>query len=634
MSGIYGILSFDGAPISDGDGEAMRTAMRFWGPDGEVEWRGEGAMLGRMLAKQTPEDAYDVQPMVLGDQVMVASARLDNRHELVHALRIPDAEAAQLADAMLLARAHEKWGDTLVEHVVGDWTLAVWNNAKRELLLARDHFGFSSLYYHVDGTRLIFASSIKALLSLPGHHWRPDMIRVAQILTYWLGDGTRTAYEEIRQLPVAHMLRASKSTCETKRYWDPSQLTPLRAASDEEYIEEFLSTYEAAVRGSLRTNARVGATLSGGLDSGSVVALAAPLLRARGRELTAYTSVPLYDSVTGSGGTRMGDEWADAHATAELAGVATHHRVASESTSVLDGLRHYVDTQDSPGHAVGNYYWMHEIARRAREEGIGVLLSGQYGNASISYTGSGYLWSYIQRGDLSGLKQSLALSEPNYLLALKRQVIKPIVQYPRAWFEVNRPGAWADRMKISVIRPEMVQELQIPRLARESGTDKLFEPRLQFNNQLNFYTPGMGIAGAIWRAMGAQHGLSIRDPTSNVRLIEFCVRAPDHLFRRRGVHRWLIRKSMEGRMPEQVLNYKKKGIQAIDIAFRVARERDAWEEVLRSIESHPLAMQFVDVARMRAVLRSVTEKATQENTQEVISILSRGVGAGLFLQRF
>jgi len=634
MSGIYGIVNFAGAPLDDSECEAMRAAMHLWGPDGEDTWRGEGAMLGRMLARQTPEDIRDMQPIMLGDKVMVASARLDNRQELIHALGIPGAEAAQLADAMLLAQAHEKWGEAFVEKVAGDWTLAIWDTTKRELFLARDHFGMSSLYYHVDDTRLIFASSIKALLALPGRRWQPDMIRVAQILIYWLGDGTRTAYDGIRQLPVAHLLRASKSTSVTKRYWDPSILTPLPAATDEAYIEEFLSTYEAAVRGALRTDARVGATLSGGLDSGSVVALAAPMLRAQGSDLTAYTSVPLYDSATGSGGTRTGDEWEDAHATAELAGVAKHHRVASEATGPLDGLRHYLDTHDTPGHALGNYYWMHEIARRAQDEGLGVLLSGQYGNASISYTGSGYLWRYIQRGDCDGLRQSLALSEPNYLLALKRQIIKPLVQYPRAWLEVHRPGAWADRMKISAMRTEMVRELQIPRLASESGTDKLFEPRLQFSSQLQFYTPGMGIAGAIWRAMAVQHGLSIRDPTSNVRLIEYCVRAPDHLFRRRGVHRWLIRKSMEGRMPERVLNYKKKGIQAIDIGFRVAREHEAWEEALSSIESHPLAQQFVDVGKMRAVLRSVVREVTKENTQDVIAILCRGVGAGLFLQRF
>lgn len=634
MSGICGIVRFDGGPVPREQLSAMQEAMAGWGPHGMDTYSEDGIAVTRFLQRQTPEDLNDTQPMHAGPQVMVASARLDNREELLRALEVAPAERASTADAALLLAAFERWGEGMPEHIAGDWHAAVWDRRSRKLFLARDHFGFTCLYYFQHAEYFAFASSIKALLALPGVTFRPDLTRVAQVLVAWVGSGDRSAYEGIHPLPAGHTLTLAGRHVETRRYWDPAALPPLPPASDEEYIEQFLSVYEEAVRGCLRGEAQVGATLSGGLDSGSVVALAGPMLRNAGRGLTAYTSVPLFESATGAGTQRTGNEWNDAHATAEMAGVTTHHAVDAAGVSLLEGVAAYVETHDTPGHAVGNYYWMHEIFRRASAEGIGILLCGQYGNASISYSGSGALWPLMARGDWRGVAQSLALTEPSYALAVKRQVIKPLLYYPASWYAVRGPGSWGRRMSQCAINPAFVDSLGLRDMLAQATDDIAALPRVGIVSQHTFYAPGMGVAGGIWRKLAASRGICVRDPTANRRLIEFCVQAPDHLFRRQGIHRWLIRRAMADRMPPQVLHYKKKGLQAVDAGYRAREAREEFRAALDRFARHDLARHCLDLGRMRGLLDSLEQGVTQANTLEVISILCRGTGAGLFLGRF
>lgn len=634
MSGICGIVRFDGAPIAAEMLDAMHTAMAHWGPHGIDTVTGEGFALTRFLQRQTLEDRFDAQPIRSGSRVLAAAARLSNRDALLRELQVAPSERDSTPDAALLYAAYERWGEAMVDRLDGDWHAAIWDSQNRKFFLARDHFGVTSLHYIQRPGYFAFASSIKALIALPDIDLRPDMLRMAQVLIGWMGSGDLTGYENFRSLPTGQTLSVTEGRLEIRRYWEPLKLPPLPNASDEEYVEQFVSLYQAAVRNCLRGEAKVGATLSGGLDSGSVVALAAPLLREEGRSLTAYTSVPLYDHAPGAGAHRTGNEWNDAHATAEMAGVTTHHPVDAANTSLLDGIRAFVEHQGSPGHAVGNYYWMAEIAQRASEEGVGLLLSGQYGNASISYSGTGNLWPMLARGDWAGLVRSLSLTEPSYPLAVKRQVIKPFLYYPPAWYAVRGPGSWQRRLRDTAINDALVGNLDLKARVRRTTDDVASRPRITPFSQAEFYEPGIGIAGGIWRELAASAGIMARDPTTNRSLIEFCVQAPGDLFRRKGMHRWLIRHAMAGRMPAQVLHYKKKGLQAVDAAYRAIQVQDEFHALLDRFAAHDLAAQCLDVERMRKVLHSLGQGVTEQKNRDTVSILCRGTGVGLFLLRF
>ena len=147
--------------------------------------------------------------------------------------------------------------------------------------------------------------------------------------------------------------------------------------------------------------------LSGGLDSGSVMAVASRLLGERDESLMAFTSVPLSDPSAFTGKGRFGDETQLAQASARYAGNVEHHLVRAESVSPLAGIERMLWVNDEPGHAAVNLYWITALYEAARQRGVGVLLTGQHGNATISWTGAGEnLLPVLLDGDIAGFRRA------------------------------------------------------------------------------------------------------------------------------------------------------------------------------------------------------------------------------------
>ena len=325
MSGIYGVYRFDGAPVDPRWLEKMKAAMASYGPHGEGSKIQNPVGMGHLLLEVNPEDAAEVQPVVGNRGLVVCAARLDNRSELIEGLNLHAPEALRLSDGHLVSLAFDRWGEDLCSRIQGDWALAAWDAREQSLLLAKDACGNATLYYYQGKGFIAFASNLKALLALPGAVKEPDLLRLAEVLVSWQHDAHLTAFKGYRRLVWAQAIRIdSEGQTRTWQHWSPQGREFLSLRTDEEYEEAFMERYNQAVRSCLRTQKGVAATLSGGRDSGSVVALAAPLLASQGRNLTAYTSIPCLPA-DGAGARRMGNEWELAHATAVLAGENVHH---------------------------------------------------------------------------------------------------------------------------------------------------------------------------------------------------------------------------------------------------------------------------------------------------------------------
>jgi asparagine synthetase B (glutamine-hydrolysing) len=152
----------------------MRSAMAYYGPHGGG-YKLEGSLgMGHLLLETNPEDAYESQPVVGERGLVVSAARLDNRAELLEALHVSGEEAVRQSDGHLVGLAFDRWGEELSAHLQGDWALAGWDRRERRLLLARDACGSATLYYYEGKGFLAFASSLKALLALPGIEKKPE----------------------------------------------------------------------------------------------------------------------------------------------------------------------------------------------------------------------------------------------------------------------------------------------------------------------------------------------------------------------------------------------------------------------------------------------------------------------------
>jgi asparagine synthase (glutamine-hydrolysing) len=640
MSGIYGIYQYDGAPVTSQRLDRMREAMSYYGPHGGGS-QVEGSLgLGHLLLEVNPEDAFEKQPVPGARGPVFSAARLDNRGALVEALNVSPSEASEaseasrLSDGRLVSLAFDRWGEEVCSHLQGDWALAAWDARERRLLLARDACGSATLYYYEGKGFIAFASSLKALLALPGVVKEPDRLRLAEVLVSWQHDAQLTAYKGFRRLVWAHAMTVGPDgQTRSWRHWSPGGRDLLTYRRDVDYEEAFLEHYTRAVKSCLRTQKPIAAMLSGGRDSGSVVSLAAPLLASQGRGLTAYTSVPCLPP-DGSSKRRMGNEWELAHATATMAGANVHHVPIDAATyGVIQGIEYLLDAHDGPSHAAGNQYWLQAINDAVSQSGAGALLTGQFGNATVSWSGNGSALLALLKGNPAIAWRLFLHGEPNPWLTLKRQLLKPLLTPGlRAFRRLKSPrsGAWH---AYSALNIHMASELDLNGRMRAAGFDPTYTFSPLEDAHLPFFRPAFGIGFGIGAEQAARHSFSSLDPTANLSLVEFILRVPDDQFRRRGQSSWLMRRAFRNRLPDPVLNGQHKGLQAADVGHRILRELPAFREILSSLDSLPEARAFLDMPLLHRCLDDLVAKVDPGTTARAGIILLRGLGVGLFLRR-
>lgn len=419
MSGIFGIFNRNGKPVSSEILLTMYDAMAYWGPDGGSTWHDGPVGLGQLILYNTPEALHERLPRVVGGGiVLTAEARIDNRTELSDFFDIPHTERPKTPDSDLIQYAYQKWGQDCTNHLVGDWSFAVWNPAEETLFLARDHHGNTALYYYLDKRIFAFASSRKALFAI-GIHRQLNEIYLGQLLISWPAyHGPDTIDLDVHRLPPAHHLSVTPERVDIQRYWRLEDTPELRLPSLDEYLEGLMELYTEAVRCRLRSYRPIGATLSGGLDSGSMTALAARELKTQGQLLPTFTSVPVYDTSATVGPKRFGDETYLARATADFVGNVDPHFLKSEQINPVSAIRHVLEIHDEPGRNPTNDFWGQDLLSTVHKCGIGTLLTGQGGNATISWKGAPGLRSALGAFRHKGWKAAAKHLLPGALLRL------------------------------------------------------------------------------------------------------------------------------------------------------------------------------------------------------------------------
>ena len=282
MSGICGIVAFDGVPVEPEVLRKMADVAAHRGPDGIRYWYEGAAGLAHLALDLTPGSSRERQPTVDHQDglVLTSDARIDNRDELVRALGdggyLPD-EAPTEADIILAA--YRRWGEACPGHIIGDFAFAIWDERREILFAARDPMGMRALYYRVEPRRVLFATEVKQILAAPDIQARLFEPAVAAFLASTTGLPEWTYYQGIAQLPPAHALSADAGGHRTWRYWAIDPGYEIRYTEEGQYAEHFAEIFKEAVRCRLRSSKPVGIFLSGGMDSGSVASTAGWLLR-------------------------------------------------------------------------------------------------------------------------------------------------------------------------------------------------------------------------------------------------------------------------------------------------------------------------------------------------------------------
>jgi asparagine synthase (glutamine-hydrolysing) len=640
MSAVCGIFNLSGAPVPPESMDAMLSSMDYWGPDGSGVWREGPVALGHLMLHSTPESAGDTLPRIdaAGNLFLTSHARIDNRDDLFRSLDVSSSERAKMPDSALILRSYEKWGQDCPEHLIGDWCFGIWDKRRQTLFLARDHHGNTGIYIYQNTRFFAFASCLKGLLALPEVPREPNPLRIAQVLVSWPEHGEATCYQGINRLPPAHQMRVTRNAIHIRRYWYLENTPPLRLGSDQDYVEAFGEIYTEAVRCRMRSLRPVGVTLSGGLDSGSVAAIAARELGRSGNCLPAFSSVPLYDVTDTTPSSRFGDESLFIEATSRYAGNIDVTFIRAADVSPVQGIERALELHDEPGHAAGNQFWMISLLKTAQTQGIGTILTGQGGNATVSWHAPGYLAALARNGQLRDLRRELTAIQKSAKRPLWRliagRIVKPLLLDPLIGIYRGlrpAPEPWA---RYSAINREFARELEIMKKMCQSGHDPEFKTIVgQRDARFRIIKPGKSIIGFLWQESGAGFGLDVRDPTSDKRVMEFCISIPDNQYVREGKDRWLIRRAMTGLMPAVVLDEKRRGLQAADIGRRMIAHFDETESALQRIERSELAGQYLDIPLMRRTLHRASHHLDTKVTGDLGTILFRGLMVGMFLMR-
>ncbi len=627
MSAIFGIINFNGKTLNHEKLLKMQSDMKYWGPDDSSLWYDNTAGFGQLQLFNTPESLNEKFPLIDNDLglIFISASRIDNRDELFKLLDIPNEKKISITDAELIFDSYRKLKNDCVHYLLGDWCFAVWHKIEKKLFLARDHHGISGLYYYQGKDFFVFSSSMKGILALPDVPKKVNELKLAQILVSWPGDGIQTCYDEILRLPPAHYITVCDGKIEKTKYWSLQKSEELKLKTDIEYIEAFSEIFSEAVNCRLRSNKKIGSTLSSGLDSSSVSVIAANILKGRGIHLPVFTSVPLQESGRLLKSKRITNEGPLAAKIVEHNGNMEHYLLKSDNITVLEGIKKSLWMHDQPVHAAGNAYWLIDMMNKALDIGCGTLLTGQCGNATISWPTPNYFDWYISL-------ESPVINFHNLFdwKLFKRNILKPALPDYFINFVKSIKNGASPWKKYSAIDPHFAKEIKISEQMKNAGFDPTFSKISDaMQSRFQIIKPGETIVGQSWLESGAAFGIEVRDPTMDKRILEFCISVPDTVYISDGKDRMLIRRTMQGLLPDEVLWNTRKGLQAADLPFRIEDDFDNWQQLVKSFSGSDFVNRILDCAKLERCLNNLTNNRPYN---EFVSIVTRGCMAGLWLK--
>jgi asparagine synthase (glutamine-hydrolysing) len=363
VCGIVGHFAFDLANAKKVDLLAGVRAMNHRGPDDrgtlDETHRGMRAQLGHVRLSIIDLSPLGHQPMTSGNSnvTIVFNGEIYNHIELRNELEALGVRFRSHSDTEVIIASYEQWGTSCVSRFRGMFAFALWDRARRSVVLARDPFGVKPLYYTRNGDTLAFASEVRALLTLGVTSRRLSKEGLASHLAFGSPQEPHTAIEGVFALPAGTVMTVSHGHAETTSYFSLPRES--HRVGQEEASDTLSKLLDDSIRLRLVADVEVGVFLSGGIDSSAVLARAVAL-GARPRSFTVS-----FDE-------RQFDEWSYASAVAKHFG-CPHERILLKPQAMLADIGSAFDGLDQPSSDGINTYF---VSRAVRAAGLKVALSG------------------------------------------------------------------------------------------------------------------------------------------------------------------------------------------------------------------------------------------------------------------
>ena len=466
------------------------------------------------------------------------------------------------SDTEVIIHGYKQWGRDVFNHLNGMFGLAIWDVPNQRLLVARDAMGIKLIYYKIDNGKLTFGSEIRAVLAAQDSKPEVDPVALKLFLQFRYTPSPLTIFQGIRKLAPGTMLVVEKGKCREERWYNFTPSPFPEPKEETEAAHELLDLYKDAVRRHLLSDVPVGILLSGGLDSGLLLAL----MNEQGGPWPAYT--------IGYGDSYADDELRDAAETAALLG-ARHVTVRLDQGEFERCLPRIVECLEEPI-AASSIVPMYFVSQRARQDvkvaligqGPDELFGGYKRHLGVRY---GEWWRGLPGGlrsmigfAVNGLPRNEMLKRGVRSLGVEDRLKRYQDVFSLASAETM------DRLFHDDVLPEKQDDHELlehwreltPQMEHtdELGGFQLLEIRSSLPDELLMYADKLSMA----------HSLEVRVPYLDRTVVEYVQRLSANFKVRNGTRKWLHRQVCRNYLPPQILKRKKRGfaVNVVDEWFR------------------------------------------------------------------
>ena len=596
--------------------------------DGSATFLDGSVGLGHGLMRVTREDAFDQQPLYDRDAglVLVADCRIDNREEIALALDLDPATLAMMPDSAIVLHAFRRWGDSCAAKLIGDFAFAVWDAARKRLLLARDHMGQRALHYHLGEGFVAVATDISALWAAPGVPRALDEVWLGHLVNLW-GNAIegRTPLAGIRSVGGGTTLAiAADGTVVETRYWVPHADPAHLGQAEAYYVENYRKILEEAVACRVRRLVdRPGLSLSGGFDSGSIAALAGPALPANGTLATVTSVMP----ERAEGWPNDPRPWVEL-CKRDMPHLDVHY-LPFRDQDPLDGLEGYFAANGGlPVTALA--YADAEPYNALKAAGARLVMDGHGGDYTLNGRGHTALANLAAAGRMPSMLREMRahrrVTGERWRSIVLRHTLFPLLPRPLRRFLIAARHGFRGKDGFVVLKKSFTARLvsegairpadRFPVRASERDTHRL---KIDLLERQSAAAPAL-------EAMASSSGLALTRPFFDRRVVEFALAVPHHLSVRAGRNRYLACAALTDILPREFQSRPRANDGPIcdSLSFDDAPLRDA----IVQLEMTRIG-EFFDFARIRSLLDwavdpSVGTKAAREQTRNmaIVSIVT------------
>ncbi|MEH7439033.1 asparagine synthase-related protein [Neobacillus drentensis] len=644
MSAIAGIYHLNNEPINLEHGNRMMKELEKYPADDIQTWHNDKVFLGCHAQWITPESLGEKLPYYDHDRklAITADAIIDNREELFERLQVDKRKRKEITDSELILLSYHKWGEDSPKYLIGDFAFMIWDERKQKLFGARDFSGSRTLYFFRNHQRFAFCTVISPLSKIPfvennlNEQWLAEYIAHPGMIESI--NPFSTVYKDIEQLAPSHSITITDGRVIFSKYNKIELNTKLHFKSDYEYEEAFRDVYNKAITARLRTFRNIGAHLSGGLDSGSVTGFAAKSLRENNKKLFTYSYVPLENFIDWTPKYRIADETPFIESTVQHVQNIIPHYLSFDGLSPYSEVDDWLDILEMPYKFFENSFWLKGIYEQANEHGIGVLLNGARGNYSVSW---GHALDYysilLKKAKWLRLYREINLYSKNKGVSKKR--IMSIIRkkaFPNLYRDTQSKTDYQFPM---MIHSGFAEKTQIINTLENYGVDitgsaitNVFDARKK-----QFIHPEIwSINGVVSTKLSLRYSLWNRDPTNDLRVVQFCLSVPEEQFVQNGLDRSLIRRATVNILPEDVrLNHRIRGIQGADGVYRMFPYWNKFIDELQQLCKDPNVSEYFNVPVIKDLVLKIKDNPKEEYIFHIdFKVLMRSLIIYRFIKKY